>query len=52
MDCFTSLVIYLHTSGNFGEPWSMLGVSQSMQIIFTAPNVLLWLLEKVLQQFR
>jgi uncharacterized protein (TIGR00369 family) len=37
MDNITSLVLYLHTTGQLGQPWSFLGVSQSMQIIFTAP---------------
>lgn len=37
IDNLTSQVIYLHTSGVLGEPWSMLGVSQSMQILYTAP---------------
>jgi uncharacterized protein (TIGR00369 family) len=37
LDCVTSMVLYLHTSGVFGESWSMLGVSQSIQIIYTAP---------------
>jgi uncharacterized protein (TIGR00369 family) len=37
LDNVTSMVLYLHTSGVFGESWSMLGVSQSIQIIYTAP---------------
>jgi acyl-coenzyme A thioesterase 13 len=37
LDNITSMVLYLHTTGVFGEPWSMLGVSQSIQIIYTAP---------------
>lgn len=37
VDNMTSLVIYLHTSGQLGDPWSLLGVSQSIQILYTAP---------------
>lgn len=33
----TSMVIYLHTTGILGDPWSMLGVSQSIQILYTQP---------------
>jgi uncharacterized protein (TIGR00369 family) len=37
LDNVTSMVLYLHTTGVFGDSWSMLGVSQSIQIIYTAP---------------
>ena len=37
LDNVTSMVMYLHTTGQLGDPWSMLGVSQSIQIIYTAP---------------
>ncbi|UZJ54723.1 hypothetical protein CBS101457_004043 [Exobasidium rhododendri] len=37
LDNLTSMVLFLHTSGQLGDPWSMLGVSQSIQIIYTAP---------------
>lgn len=37
LDNITSMVLYLHTTGQFGDSWSVLGVSQSIQIIYTAP---------------
>lgn len=37
LDNITSMVIYLHTTGVLGDPWSMLGVSQSIQILYTQP---------------
>lgn len=37
LDNFTAQVVFLHTSSKPGEPWSMLGVSQSIQVIYTAP---------------
>lgn len=37
LDNMTSMVIYLHTTGILGDPWSMLGVSQSIQILYTQP---------------
>jgi uncharacterized protein (TIGR00369 family) len=37
LDNLTSMVIYLHTTGQLGDAWSLLGVSQSIQIIYTAP---------------
>jgi len=37
LDNVTSMVLYLHTTGQLGDSWSMLGVSQSIQIIYTAP---------------
>ena len=36
-DNLTSMVLYLHTSGVYGEPWSLLGVSQSIQMLYFAP---------------
>ncbi|CEH19390.1 HGG motif-containing thioesterase [Ceraceosorus bombacis] len=38
VDCATSMVLYLHTSGISGDPWSYLGVSQSIQMLYFAPT--------------
>jgi acyl-coenzyme A thioesterase 13 len=37
LDNLSSLGIYFHTSGVFGDPWSMLGVSQAINIQYLAP---------------
>ena len=34
VDNFTSMVIYYHTSGVFGSPWSFLGVSQNINVLY------------------
>ncbi|KAK0533004.1 hypothetical protein OC842_003120 [Tilletia horrida] len=37
VDCITSACIYCHTSNQIPEPWSMLGVSQSLSIVYLSP---------------
>ncbi|KDN52778.1 Thioesterase/thiol ester dehydrase-isomerase [Tilletiaria anomala UBC 951] len=37
LDNITSIGLYFHTSGVFGDPWSLLGVSQSINIQYLAP---------------
>ncbi|CAD6890869.1 unnamed protein product [Tilletia controversa] len=37
VDCITSACIYCHTTGEIPDPWSMLGVSQSLSIVYLSP---------------
>lgn len=34
VDNFTSMAIYYHSSGVFGSPWSFLGVSQNINVLY------------------
>lgn len=38
VDTFSSLLIQLHTSGHFGQPWAMMGVSQNMIVQYLKPT--------------
>ncbi|KAE8222066.1 hypothetical protein CF319_g4669 [Tilletia indica] len=37
VDCITSACLYCHTSNEIPDPWSMLGVSQSLSIVYLSP---------------
>ncbi|KAL9939434.1 hypothetical protein V8E36_001251 [Tilletia maclaganii] len=37
VDCITSGVLFCHTSNQIPDPWSMLGVSQSLSIVYLSP---------------
>ncbi|KAK0552449.1 hypothetical protein OC845_001715 [Tilletia horrida] len=37
VDCITSACIYNHTTNQIPDPWSMLGVSQSLSIVYLSP---------------